>query len=92
LSLPCATGTIRLATAAAAPPLEPPGERLRFHGLRVAPLSVGSVVQSAANSGVLVLPRMTSPALRSRLTSSLSGRSGAPSKNRQEKVVGQPST
>ena len=34
-SLACATGTIPEATAAAAPPLEPPAERVGSHGLRV---------------------------------------------------------
>ena len=33
----CATGTMPLATAAAEPPLEPPGVCARFHGLCVGP-------------------------------------------------------
>ena len=37
MSLACATGTMPDATAAAAPPLEPPGECSRLHGLWVAP-------------------------------------------------------
>ncbi len=36
-SLAWATGTMPEATAAAEPPLEPPGERERSQGLRVAP-------------------------------------------------------
>ncbi len=36
-SLACATGNMPAATAAAAPPLLPPGLRSRSHGLRVAP-------------------------------------------------------
>src|SRR5687768_12088731 len=36
-SLACATGTMPAATAAAAPPDEPPALRERFQGLRVAP-------------------------------------------------------
>lgn len=43
-SVPCAIGTIPAATAAPAPPLEPPALRPRSHGLRVAPYSTGSVV------------------------------------------------
>src|SRR5208282_762752 len=43
-SLACATGTIPDATAAAEPPLEPPGERVRSQGLCVAPYATGSVV------------------------------------------------
>ena len=33
-SLPCAAGARRAATAAAAPPLEPPAERVRSQGVR----------------------------------------------------------
>ena len=40
----CATGTSPAATAAAEPPLEPPGPRVGSHGLRVAPYACGSVV------------------------------------------------
>ena len=36
-SLPCASGSIPDATAAALPPLDPPGVRVRSHGLRVGP-------------------------------------------------------
>ena len=36
-SLACAIGTMPAATAAAEPPLEPPGERVVSQGLRVAP-------------------------------------------------------
>ena len=42
-SLPWATGTIPAATAAAAPPLEPPAVRLRSHGLRAGAATSGSV-------------------------------------------------
>src|SRR5437588_2954705 len=60
-SLAPATGRIPAATAAAAPPEDPPGVRPGFHGLRVGPNSSGSVMPLAPNSGVLVLPKMTSP-------------------------------
>jgi len=63
-SEPFAAGTIRAATAAAEPPLEPPGVRSRFHGLRVGPNSSGSVTLVSPNSGVLVLPKITNPAAR----------------------------
>ena len=36
-SLACAIGNMPPATAAAAPPLEPPGERFVSHGLRLMP-------------------------------------------------------
>ena len=38
-SLEVANGTSPAATAAAEPPLEPPGVRSRFHGLRVTPVT-----------------------------------------------------
>src|SRR5512139_37712 len=68
-SLPWARGTARAATAAAAPPLEPPGVRLGSHGLRHGPKASGSVVGVSPNSGVLVRPRITSPAALKRPTS-----------------------
>src|SRR6266478_7376057 len=42
-SVPCAMGSMPVATAAAAPPLEPPALYSRFHGLRVDPKTLGSV-------------------------------------------------
>ena len=71
-SLPPAIGTIRLATAAAEPPLDPPVERVRSHGLCVAPFSFVATVGVIPNSHDAVRPRTTSPALRSRATSVLS--------------------
>ena len=52
------------ATAAADPPLDPPGVMSGDHGLAVAPNSDGSVVQWLPHSGVLVLPKITRPASR----------------------------
>ena len=63
-SLACAAGTMPAATAAAEPPLEPPGESAGSHGLRVGPYSADSVTGSRPNSGVLVLPKITRPARR----------------------------
>ena len=71
-SLACANGTIPEATAAAAPPLEPPGVRVRSHGLRVAPHATGSVVGTLPSSGLFVRPAMTTPAARYRATSVVS--------------------
>ena len=42
-SEPCATGTSPAATAAAAPPLEPPAIRSRSHGVRAGGALSGSV-------------------------------------------------
>jgi hypothetical protein len=61
-------GTMPAATAAAEPPLEPPGVRSRFQGLRVTPKARGSVKPFSANSGVLVFPMMTAPASSNRCT------------------------
>src|SRR6185503_17422642 len=61
-SLPCAIGSSPPATAAAAPPLDPPGVRAESHGLTQAPFSSDSVCAIVPSSGVFVLPRMTKPA------------------------------
>ena len=60
-----ASGTIPLATAAADPPLDPPGEWAMSHGLCAAPCAVDSVVGINPNSGVFVLPTITKPAASS---------------------------
>src|SRR5712691_5635918 len=85
-SLPCATGTRPAASAAAAPPLDPPGVSSGFHGFRVAPLSSDSVKAVVPNSGVLVFPRITNPACRRRRTTAVS-RSGTYSANAREEYV-----
>ncbi|SOZ34877.1 protein of unknown function [Cupriavidus neocaledonicus] len=71
-SLACAIGTMPAATAAAAPPLEPPALCAGFHGLRVAPPNALSVVALKPNSGVWVRPIVAKPARRKRLISALS--------------------
>src|SRR4029077_20524213 len=71
-SLAWAAGTIPDATAAPEPPDEPPVVRVGSHGLRVAPNRAGSVVGRMPNSGVLVLPQMTTPAARNLAVSSWS--------------------
>jgi hypothetical protein len=63
-SPPDAAGTTPAATAAADPPLDPPGVIDGDHGFTVGPNSDGSVVQWLPHSGVLVLPNTTSPAAR----------------------------
>ncbi len=60
-SPPPASGTIPAATAAADPPLDPPLVLVRSHGLCVGPKSSGSVNGVSPNSGVFVLPRITTP-------------------------------
>src|SRR5579863_10674339 len=67
-SVPNPIGPSPTATAAAAPPLEPPGVRSVFHGFRVMPKTRLSVTPFQPNSGVLVRPIMIIPAPFSRLT------------------------
>src|SRR3954454_19864726 len=71
-SVPCASGTIPLATAAAEPPDEPPGLRPCCQGLCVGPNKALLVVAPQANSGVFVLPTTRAPACLSRFTTSAS--------------------
>ena len=67
-SVPSARGAMPSATAAAAPPLEPPGVREVSHGLRVMPVSGPSVTPFQPSSGVVVLPTITPPCSRTRAT------------------------
>ena len=72
MSVPSASGTMPAASAHAAPPLDPPAERVGSTGLRVVPKTVLNVCDPAANSGTFVLPITTAPAPRTRSTSSSS--------------------
>ena len=85
-SLPVARGHRDAATAAAAPPLDPPGVQSGFQGLAPSPPSRFWQVPTMANSGTLVLPRMTAPAFRTRSTTAAS-RSGTRSLNTSEPAV-----
>src|SRR6185312_16392502 len=72
-SVPCASGTMPVATATAEPPDEPAGLSAGFHGLRVGPNSALLVLAPQANSGVLVFASTMAPdALRRRTTSASS--------------------
>ena len=66
VSVPIPSGASNAVTAAAEPPDEPPGTRLRSHGLCDGPNAEFSVEEPIANSSMLVLPRMTTPAFLSR--------------------------
>src|SRR5439155_4050470 len=70
-----ANGTIPAATAAAAPPLDPPGVRSSDHGLRVAPQASGCVVGRLPISGLFVRPAITRPAALNRATNVVSAAS-----------------
>ena len=60
------------ASAAAEPPLDPPGVVSVFQGLRVTPHSGESVTPFQPNSDMVVLPRMTAPCSRARATAGAS--------------------
>ena len=62
MSVPRATGAMRAATAAAEPPEEPPGTRLRSHGFFTGPKYELSFDEPMANSSMLHLPSETAPA------------------------------
>src|SRR5689334_13971096 len=89
-SLPSATASMWVASATAAPPLEPPADFVASNALRVTPNTSLKVCEPRPNSGVLVLPTTMQPAAFMRVTMSaswagrLSARSGEPS------VVGMP--
>src|SRR5680860_1447921 len=71
-SPPIAAGTRAAATPTAVPPLDPPADIMVSHGFLVRPLAVDSVNGHCPNSGMVVLPTMTAPAARNRLTTALS--------------------
>ena len=56
------------ATAAALPPEEPPGTRVRSHGLSAGPKAEFSVEEPIANSSWLVFASSGAPASRRRAT------------------------
>src|SRR5262245_64337676 len=90
-SLAVATGTRPAATAAADPPLDPPGVRSVFHGLRVTPHAFVLVKLRVPNSGAAVLPTGMAPAARRRATCGESSATGPRSLNTsQPNEVGMP--
>src|SRR4051812_22890295 len=90
-SVPTARGPMPEATAAAAPPEEPPGVFAGFQGLRVMPVSGLSVTPFQPNSGVVVLPSRTAPCSRRRATAGASSFHGPLASTVFEpRMVGQP--
>src|SRR5436305_15234106 len=74
ISLPCAIVPMPAATAAPAPPEDPPQVMSGSHGFNVSPCSGLSVKARNENSGVLVSPMTTAPAfLRFRTTGASDG-------------------
>ena len=72
MSVPTASGPIPAATAAAAPPLDPPGVSDGWRGLRVWPCTRFDVNQRSANVGELVRPSRIAPAFLRLPTTGLS--------------------
>ena len=85
-SLPIAAGPRPAATAAAAPPLEPPAVRSSRHGLRAGPLTLLPESPFQPNSLVVVLPRSGAPASRSRSEVGVSN-SGTQSASSSDPIV-----
>src|SRR5207247_10813365 len=83
-SVAVARGTIPAARAAPEPPLEPPGDQSRPHGLPVGPNAVLSVYPWNENSGTFVFPTTIAPAARRRSTTRASRSAGAASSSRRE--------
>src|SRR3954451_24233482 len=90
VSLPSETAANPAATAAALPPLDPPGTREVSHGLRVGPNAEFSVDEPMANSSRLVLPTNTAPAARNRSTTVAEYGGFQPSRIFDEQVVATP--
>src|SRR3954449_4907865 len=88
VSEPSARGASNDDTAAADPPPEPPGMRVRSHGLCVLPYAECSVDEPIANSSMFVLPRGTRPAARRRATTVASEGGIHPSRMRDPAVDG----
>ncbi len=68
VSVPIDHGAVPAATAAAEPPEDPPGTRLRSHGLSTGPKAEFSFDEPIANSSWLVLASSGAPAPVSRST------------------------
>ena len=89
-SVATASGASPAATAAAAPPLDPPQVRAALHALRVRPKSGASVKPLWPNSGVVVLPTRIAPAAFSRAIATASVRGTLFSSTREPYVVRTP--
>src|SRR5215469_959221 len=88
VSVPIPSGASYAATAADDPPDEPPGTRVRSHGLAEGPNAEFSVDEPMANSSMLVFPRMITPASLSRLVTVASYGGRQPSRIFDPQVVG----
>src|SRR4051812_20771394 len=92
VSVPIAHGARPAATAAALPPDEPPGTRVRSHGFWTGPKPEFSFDEPIANSSMLVLPSTAAPAARRFLTAVLVYGGREPSRMGEPAMLGTPST
>ena len=70
VSVPVAKNACPPATAAADPPLLPPGTVVGSHGLWTGPNALFSLLEPMANSSQFVLPSRTAPAALNRSSAS----------------------
>src|SRR3954452_16191248 len=89
-SVPIDHGTRPAGAAAAPAPLEPPGTRVRSHGLRTGPNAEFSFDEPMANSSWFVLASTGAPASRSRSTDVAVYGGRAPSRIREPAWLGMP--
>jgi hypothetical protein len=90
VSVPSAQTTSPAATAAALPPLEPPGTRDVSHGLRTGPKAEFSFEDPIANSSQFVFPASTAPPPDSRAQAVASYGGTYPSRILEPQVVRTP--
>src|SRR5919204_6237411 len=91
VSVPSAQGARPAATAAALPPLEPPGTRVRSHGFSTGPNPEFSFDEPIANSSWLVFPSSGAPASRRFCTTVAVYGGRYPSRIREPAWLGTPS-
>src|SRR5439155_21502555 len=92
VSVPSAQGASPAATAAALPPEEPPGTRVRSHGLSTSPKAEFSFDEPIANSSWLVFASSEAPAERRRATAVAVYGGRYPSRMREPAWLGTSST
>src|SRR6266446_4918038 len=90
MSLPWAIGPIPVATAAPAPPLDPPAESAGSRGFSVRPCNALSAKMRIEKAGVLVRPMITAPARLRLATTGLSAAAILSRKATTPLSVGQP--
>ena len=90
MSEPIASGANPAATAAALPPLDPPGTKSKSCGLRVGPKAEFSVELPIANSSQFVFPIIMAPASFSLVTTVASYGGSQPSRILEQAVVATP--